>query len=425
MFSESFETGGRIYTVRRASESDKQGFIELWRECFDDTEEFIEFFFSKRFIPDFSFCVEYEGVIVSAMQSMPLSLLIRGKQIPATIVAGVSTSSNHRRLGLMRKMFIAYMHYVKSVGILAVTYRPENFGTYEFLCHYSTTCTLKYTVSKAFPGVIGSPLLTEFFARVTSDEDPQSDDNNLDDVVITGELKNMQPVIINKCFKLYSLMSPSYSGIVDRTHDDFILKLSDYKSSGGKFLVFLEGNNLLSYCFYFETPELIQAEEFLAETDTALLKLLDRLHEIANGRKLTVKIPSNFSKLPESSFPDSDNVTLADQNVLGITNLSEFIKALDFENAVPDELIFKFIFDITDPVFKENNGKFLLNGNKSTGETTIKLDIGSMVRFLCGYYSIGDLETYTPEKVEITKREIAEKVDETILTCDCFIVDEY
>jgi len=425
MISESFETGGKTFTVRRAIDSDKQGFMDLWRECFDDTEEFINFFFSERFIPEFSFCVECGGVIVSAMQSMPLSIIIRGKKLPATIVAGVSTSHEHRRLGLMRKMFVAYMHYVKSKGILAVTYKPENFGTYEFLSHYSTTCTLKYTVSKAFPGVTGSPLHTEFLTRLTSDEDLQSDNTDLEEIVISGKLKNLQPAIINKCFKLYSLIAPSYSGIVDRTNDNFKLKLSDYKSSGGKFLMLFEGNSLLSYCFYFETPNLIQVEEFISETDTVLLKLLDRLHEIANGRKLSVKIPSNFSRLPESSFPDSDNVTLTDQNVLGITDLSEFLKTLNLDDSIAGDLLYDFVFEISDPVFKENNGKFLLNGNKSEGRPFIKLDIGSMVRFLCGYYSIADLETYTPDKVEIANREIAERLDETILTCDCFIVDEY
>jgi hypothetical protein len=42
--------------VRIAQPQDRDGFRNLWRICFGDSEAFMDWFFSERYFPEFSVC---------------------------------------------------------------------------------------------------------------------------------------------------------------------------------------------------------------------------------------------------------------------------------------------------------------------------------------------------------------------------------
>jgi predicted acetyltransferase len=426
MPEDSFIIKSKSYKVRVATAADKSQFISLWRICFNDTDSFIEWFFENRFFAEYSVCIECDGRIISAMQSMPVSLFVRTEQIRSTIVAGVCTHPDYRGLGLMKRMFSFYMHMIKSMDILAVTYKPENIKTYASLSHFPTTRTLRYATRSAMPAdseSLAHQLLLDQIKALEDDEDDE--DSRENESFFTTDISDLSVKHFNRCYDLYSELAPSYSGIIKRTKENYNLKLSDYASVGGKALLLLDNASLEAYCFYFETAGSLYGEEIIAESEDSLLNIVDQLHKIAQDRKLILKIPSNFSDIHESNFPCTDSVFLVSQNVMGVTDLSEFIKGLDFSQYASDAQLSSFTFAVSDPVFKDNNNTYNLHGDITDDAPVISLCIGSFVQFLCGYYSILEFEIQSEDTVKIHNRDIAESIDDLIPKCNCFIVDEY
>ena len=77
--------------IRKEKFSDKDQVKKLWNICFGDTAEFTDWFFAERFLPEYGIVAEENGIITAAMQGWPYTLNIRGQDIPAVMLAGVST----------------------------------------------------------------------------------------------------------------------------------------------------------------------------------------------------------------------------------------------------------------------------------------------------------------------------------------------
>ena len=49
----------------------KQQVMELWRRCFEDTDEFIRFYFERKYSDANSLIYEENGKALSALQMLP------------------------------------------------------------------------------------------------------------------------------------------------------------------------------------------------------------------------------------------------------------------------------------------------------------------------------------------------------------------
>lgn len=371
--------------ARDGNEEDKTGFIRLWETCFDDTPEFVDFFFKYRYIPDFSVCITQNGKIVSAMQSMPLQLLIRRLPVNAAIIAGVCTHPDYRGRGLMHRMFELYLPEMRRRDIYAVTYHPVDFSIYSSLGHLPVTRTRFYRFDAPQP-----------VARIKSAQDVFS-------------LKDLPEEMARIAFDLYLAHSSNYSCIVARTYENFILKIRDYAASDAKLVFVHDSIGYAGYCIYFETLAEIRGEELMALTEDAKLLLIDRLIDLASRRKLTIKLP-----------PAHGDSQLVPQNVIGITDLQKFIRSLSLERFLNASVMSDFVIEVTDPVIQDNSGVFDLHGDISAKRPLAKVDIGHYAQFLCGYITSDELlETANAYCCLVAS------IDSAMGKELCYIVDEY
>ncbi|MHB1453261.1 MAG: GNAT family N-acetyltransferase [Saccharofermentanales bacterium] len=383
-----FMSLGEEFEVRFAhdgSEEDKAGFIGLWKMCFDDTPEFVDFFFCSRYFPDFSVCITQNGKFISSMQSMPLLLLIRKAPVQSAIVAGVCTHPDYRGRGLMRRMFELYLPEMRRRGIQAITYHPVDFSIYRSLGHYPATRTRFYRFDAPQPA-----------AKIRFSQD-------------VFDLKGLPEEMIRAAYDLYHRHSSDYSGIVARTYENFVLKMSDYAASDAKLVFVHDSDGFTGYCIYFVSSSEIRGEELMALNDDAKLMLMDRLIDLATRRKLTVKIP-----------PAHGDLQLVPQNVLGITDLQQFIKALSLERFLNRSVMTDFVIEVKDAFIKENSGTFDLYGDISARRPLASVDIGHYVQFLCGYISSDELLA-TADAYSC----LVASVDSALGKELCYIVDEY
>ena len=82
----------------------KDQIIQLWRCCFEDSEDFIHRFFSQVYQDQNAWTLEKDGQIVCAMQLLPYTINYYGQSIPATYIYGVCTHPDYRRRGYMHQL---------------------------------------------------------------------------------------------------------------------------------------------------------------------------------------------------------------------------------------------------------------------------------------------------------------------------------
>lgn len=139
----------------------KEACINIWRECFGDSEEFIDLYFSRRYTDDCTFVSRAEGRIVAASQCFIYEMT---GGIKVGYVSGLATMPEYRGQGharlVMQQMHqwlrlqgIAYCTLIPSGPYAAQWYHKQfgyNYGirndkyivTPEFLSHYTLEHTL-------------------------------------------------------------------------------------------------------------------------------------------------------------------------------------------------------------------------------------------------------------------------------------------
>lgn len=367
--------------VRSAVLSDKEAYRDLWRICFGDSEQFMDWFFSERFFPEFSSCLLEDGVIMSALQSYPLHVRIRNRILPASMLAGVSTHPERNGRGYMKQIFLHYMQRVRSFGIPIAIHTPAHIPTFFSRGHYPATNTLHLTLEHAHADALPDGIMRQSLYH---------------------ELGALQVC--------YQKATAHYSGCVSRTIADFAYKMRDYASDGARCLVRRNGADVLGYCVYYVLDERVHAEECFAADKETLRLLLDALCYEAAGRKLHVKLPPDSP----AQFAGA-TLEVRPQGVMGIADVSAALKCI-----VADP---SFVFEVTDTTVTENAGIWDGTGKKIGRAPQIRLEAGRLGQFLCGYRSLWELAQN--KEAEILDPQAAEALDRAFPKEICFITDEY
>ncbi len=138
----------------------KQGIIDLWRTSFEDTEAFINLFFSRIYKEENALTIEQNGKVVSALHVLPYTLIWHGKELPVSYIYAACTAPEMRGQGRMRQLIEEAFDVMKSRGdaltvILPAT--PQLFAYYRTMGYVDA---FFYTEEKRFPR-------TDFFTPMT------------------------------------------------------------------------------------------------------------------------------------------------------------------------------------------------------------------------------------------------------------------
>lgn len=83
----------------------KEQIKALWKLCFpDDTDDFIEMYFSSRYSDEINSAIVENGMVVSALQRIPYPMQYMDKIIPVAYISGACTHPDSRSRGFMSKL---------------------------------------------------------------------------------------------------------------------------------------------------------------------------------------------------------------------------------------------------------------------------------------------------------------------------------
>ncbi|QOR36086.1 GNAT family N-acetyltransferase [Clostridium sp. 'deep sea'] len=102
--------------LRLANNSDLLEIKELWQYCFDDSEQFVNYYFKNRYIPENTLVIEENSRIITSLQMNQYQLHVANKTINTSYIVGISTLPDKRGIGLMKRILPAALQAIKSKG---------------------------------------------------------------------------------------------------------------------------------------------------------------------------------------------------------------------------------------------------------------------------------------------------------------------
>lgn len=368
--------------VRTAALADREQIQELWRICFGDSPSFTDWFFRERFFPSLSSCLEKDGRIVSALQSYPIHVRIRGRILPASMLAGVSTHPQQEGRGYMRQIFLHYMQSVRGAGIPIAVHTPAHLQTFFSRGHYPATDARHLTIRP--PAHVAAP------SQVT--------EHSLYEALAP----------LHAC---YQKVLCRYSGSVSRSLADFYYKFRDYGSDQASCLVLWDGDDVLGYCVYFTLGSgALEAEETVARDSGVCRVLMDALCARAHGQTVSARLPADLL----FAYPNAQSDTQP-QGVMGVADVALLLASVLGDGSL--------VFSVQDGAVPQNTGVFTGAGVACDRAPHVTVEAGRLGQLLCGYASVEELEQ--EQRIAIYDAGARRALETLLPKVPCFIVDTY
>lgn len=87
-----------------ATDEDLKGIKELWKECFGDSDEYIDFFFSEHCLEKETLIYKEDSKVVGMLNLLPATMRTADGYIPVRYVYAVGTLVNYRGRGIAGKL---------------------------------------------------------------------------------------------------------------------------------------------------------------------------------------------------------------------------------------------------------------------------------------------------------------------------------
>lgn len=120
------DEGIRRITKKENKSKREREIRKLWRECFDDTPEYEDFYFNTVYKNN----ILYEWRDKGMLHLNPYTVSVMGKQVPVHYIVGVGTKTSERRKGVMRKILKQALEDMRMNNEPFTYLMPENFRYY-------------------------------------------------------------------------------------------------------------------------------------------------------------------------------------------------------------------------------------------------------------------------------------------------------
>lgn len=161
--------------VRPLEPSDREAALALWQARFSDSDAFCAWYFSERFTPSLSAGVFEGDLLLSMALGRPITLRAAGGDLPAVLVAGVSTRCGYERRGHMRAAMERTEALARAAGAAIAVLRPVDSAIYLPLGYvpYSAAClafgTGKELLPLCRPTLLDPAQLADCYAEAVRD----------------------------------------------------------------------------------------------------------------------------------------------------------------------------------------------------------------------------------------------------------------
>lgn len=318
----------------------KEEVMNLWRICFNDPEEFIRFYFDRKYSERNTIvCLENQEV-VSALQMLPYPMNWHGIQVMTSYISGASTHPSVRSKGLMRKLLAEAFITMKNRKIAFSILIPQEPWLYDYYSRSGYAPVLAFTPENYYLSVRNNHPIVQF-----------------------PEQKSLD---IPELYSYFKEQMEKRSNCVQHPLEDFKTIVEDLYLSGGSLLIFKK-EKIKGMAFAIPYPDKVFINELLFEGEEEKEALLQAAAYKWEKGEIECRVPV---------------ISGRKQKIRGMARIIDAFQVLSiYASTHPRKT---FFLRLNDPDLPSNNGYYrIMNGRVfRTGSGIHKTDYDLNIREL-------------------------------------------
>ena len=349
--------------LRYAKEDEINDIKEIWNYCFDDSDEFVKYYFDSKYKRDNTVVLDEGDGIVSSLQLNQYKLNLNNKLYDTSYVVGVSTFPQVRGRGYMKHIMRFSLKELYRRGQLISILMPIDYRLYRKYGYEHCYDQLEYNI----------------------------DIEDLSRFNLNGKLYKVEDKHIDNLIDINNEFLKSVNGnvIKDRKYYENIFE--EIKSENGYIYIY-EYNGYKGYIIYFLNGDNMFVRELFYTDIEALKSMLKFIYNHnTQCKRVTISSPINDKIKHILDNPKTCDIKVKPFMMGRIINVKGYIEGLDVESN--DEYEAKIF--IEDGFINENSGvfKITLKDNKITvekddGDYDVKFSINIMTQLAFSYINI-------------------------------------
>jgi predicted acetyltransferase len=295
--------------------TDKTQIKELWKECFDDSDEFIDLYFRLRYNNEVSVYFKSANQVITALQMLPYPFTYQGKVCSSSYISGACTHPEYRNIGAMRGLISEAFARMAKKNVAISTLIPADDWLFDYY---------------------GSMGYTTIFYCHESEVDTSSLPPSTGDTLTTDEFRK-------DFYEYYRRNMLKRDCCVQHTERDVRIILADMKIDHGFVVVALRERTVVGVAFVYLNEGAFYVADMIAETDRVKLQLLQAVHERDESLKIFLL------SAPE---PDGENTPLGMVRIIDAHQMLQL-----YAEKYPDA---EMLFYLKDDILSSNSGYYHL-----------------------------------------------------------------
>ena len=301
-------------------------FKQLWRESFDDTQEFVEMFFSRVYNDDDVITLSHDGSIISALLLQRYNISFHGTDSPMAYICGAATRRAQRGRGYMSSLIRAALYESYKRGDTFCALIPAHSWLYPFYSRFGFTKTV----------LVNADHYTALHPFATE-----------------GDYHSVANVYDERVYDAFQRFERMSACRVLHSRRDFLNILDDNNLSGGSVAVMADGGldgHIVSMAFAVPDGDTIRITDVMGESDDACTAALRQV------RSAFADMPFDVAALPTDT-QSSRRRSLSPRGMMRIVNVEACLRCIAASHPEWSSTI-----RVSDQIIRENNHTYIVKG---------------------------------------------------------------
>ncbi|BBA51797.1 hypothetical protein FV113G1_21470 [Fusobacterium varium] len=381
--------------IRYGNDTDKIKAEYIWKECFTDSENEVDFYFNELYKKEnFLLLEDDEKNIRASLYENPYEMVINGEKVSSFYIVAVAVSPQYRGRGYMGELIRYSLRNAKRKGLDFIFLSPINTEIYKKYGFGYMSSLEKYNIAmKDIP-----------FERIDKIYEIKKvfDEKNID--------KNL--------LKIYDKKMKDNFAYVKRDESYYKRFVKEMKNENGEVYIFYNGTEPAGYISFYKRDENIEIREVFGLDK----KVIESMYAFIKTYKeyypeLTIKAPihsnMNFYIYNQISMKKNEFPFMMGR----IVNAENMLKRLHIKDI-------NLKISVVDKIIEENNGiyEIAVDGSitkKIAIENDMEIDISDLNQLIFGYFSLEEMLEL--ERIKINNAEKIEKIKKVFLKKKVYI----
>ncbi len=239
---------------------------DLWKLCFNDSDAFIDLYFSQRYKDDINVCIRQDNKVVAALQMIPYPMTCMGKVIPTSYISGACTHPDYRKQGLMRCLLHDTHRRMWQSGAMLSTLIPAEEWLFDYYAKSGYASVFAYEEKAMLIEGFGEDVP---IYKVEACETPDS-----------------------AHYHYFNTKMSERPCCIQHTEEDFRVIIEDLILDGGHLYIACESDHIVGMMFALPDGDTLRVKESLTDDDEVQNTLVRKAaHDLSLSQMRAVAYP--------------------------------------------------------------------------------------------------------------------------------------